>query len=144
MINTLDSMVGYRNERYRLFGRFAARLDDVANFIPARLSVLFIALAAQLLNGRGRAALKTAWRDGRAHTSPNAGFPEAAFSGALGLWLGGANHYHGRRVDKPRIGTGFAGARPRHIRQACRIMLATSLLVFMFAAAVILGQHITV
>jgi adenosylcobinamide-phosphate synthase len=84
MINTLDSMVGYKNDRYLQFGRFAARMDDVANFIPARLSVAFIALTAQLLNGRGRQALKTALRDGRAHASPNAGYPEAAFAGALG------------------------------------------------------------
>lgn len=135
MINTLDSMIGYKNERYLQFGRFAARLDDVANFIPARLSVPVIALATQLLNGRGRAAITTAWQDGRAHASPNAGYPEAAFAGALAIWMGGANHYHGRRVDKPIIGSRYANARPAHIRQACRLMLATSLLFFMLAAA---------
>ena len=134
MINTLDSMIGYKNERYLQFGRFAARLDDVANFIPARLSVPVIALAAQLLNGRGRATIATAWQDGRAHASPNAGYPEAAFAGALAMWMGGANHYHGRRVDKPIIGRRYADARPAHIRQACRLMLTTSLLIFMSAA----------
>ena len=134
MVNTLDSMVGYKNDRYLRFGRFAARMDDVANFIPARLAVPFIALAAQLLNGRGRAAVDTARRDGRAHASPNAGYPEAAFAGALGVWMGGPNHYHGRLVRKPVIGNGLAGARPAHIRQACRLMLTTALLVFMAAA----------
>ncbi len=138
MVNTLDSMVGYKNERYLLFGRFAARLDDAANFVPARLSVPAIALASQLINGRGRSALAIAWRDGRAHASPNAGYPEAAFAGALDIWMGGGNHYHGRLVEKPVIGRGFADARPTHIRQACRLMLATSVLVFMVASISVL------
>jgi adenosylcobinamide-phosphate synthase len=138
MINTLDSMIGYKNDRYLHFGRVAARLDDVANFIPARLSVPLIALAAQWLGGRGRNALATAWHDGRDHASPNAGFPEAAFAGALGIWMGGANHYHGRLVDKPVIGRGLADARPVHIRLACQLMLLTSLLSFGLAAAAML------
>jgi adenosylcobinamide-phosphate synthase len=138
MVNTLDSMVGYKNDRYLYFGRFAARMDDVANYIPARLSVPFIALAAQLLNGRGRTALKTALRDGRAHASPNAGYPEAAFAGALALWMGGPNDYHGRLVEKPVIGNGLGNARSNHIRQACRLMLATSILIFMAAALTVL------
>ena len=138
MVNTLDSMVGYRNDRYLLFGRFAARMDDVANFIPARLSVAFIALAAQLINSRGRSALGTAWRDGRSHASPNAGYPEAAFAGALGLWMGGPNRYHGRLVEKPVIGNGLDNARPVHVQQACRLMLATTVLVFMATATVVL------
>lgn len=138
MINTLDSMVGYKNDRYLQFGRFAARMDDVANFIPARLSVAFIALTAQLLNGRGRQALKTALRDGRAHASPNAGYPEAAFAGALALWMGGPNHYHGRLVEKPVIGSGLGSARPAHIRQACRLMQATTVLVFLAAVTTVL------
>jgi adenosylcobinamide-phosphate synthase len=138
MVNTLDSMIGYKNDRYRWFGRFAARLDDGANFIPARLSVPFIALATRLLGGRAGSVLTTAWRDGRAHASPNAGFPEAAFAGALGMWMGGANYYHGRLVEKPVIGQGLAEARPSHIRQACRLMGTTSLLVFIAAAAFLL------
>lgn len=138
MVNTLDSMVGYKNDRYLLFGCFSARMDDAANFIPARLSVPFIALAAQWINARGRLALATAWRDGRAHASPNAGYPEAAFAGALNMWMGGVNHYHGRRVEKPIIGRGFADARAIHIRRACRLMLATAVLVFMVTAVAVL------
>jgi adenosylcobinamide-phosphate synthase len=138
MVNTLDSMVGYKSDRYLLFGRFAARMDDVANFIPARLAVAFIALAAQLLNGRGRSALGTAWRDGRSHASPNAGYPEAAFAGALEMWMGGPNRYHGRLVEKPVIGSGFGDARAVHVRQACRLMLATTVLVFLAAATTVL------
>ncbi len=137
MINTLDSMIGYTNERYLLFGRAAARMDDAANLIPARLSILFIALAARMLLGKGRPVLRTAWQDGRAHTSPNAGYPEAAFAGALGLWLGGPNHYHGRRIEKPVIGSGAVDARPVHIRQACRLMVVSALLFFMATAAVV-------
>jgi adenosylcobinamide-phosphate synthase len=138
MVNTLDSMIGYKNERYLQFGRFAARLDDAANYLPARLSVLFIALAAQFINGQGNAALATARKDGRNHASPNAGYPEAAFAGALGLWMGGPNTYHGKLVDKPVIGNGLADARRVHIVQACRLMLATSLLFFMAASMAIL------
>jgi adenosylcobinamide-phosphate synthase len=138
MVNTLDSMIGYKNERYRQFGRFAARLDDAANFIPARLSVPFIAVSTQLLNGRGRQVMRTVRRDGNAHASPNAGYPEAAFAGALGIWMGGPNHYHGRLVDKPVIGQGLAAARPVHVRQACLLMTATSLLVFMALSTAIL------
>jgi adenosylcobinamide-phosphate synthase len=138
MVNTLDSMIGYKNDRYLYFGRFAARMDDVANFIPARLSVPFIALAAQFLFGRGRAALNVVRRDGRAHASPNAGYPEAAFAGALGMWMGGPNVYHGKRVEKPVIGKGLGSAGSNHIRQACQLMLATSLLVFIASAATML------
>jgi adenosylcobinamide-phosphate synthase len=84
MTSTLDSMVGYKNERYIDFGKVSARLDDVLNFIPARLSVPLIALAAQALSRTGGRSLHTAWSEGRNHTSPNAGRPEAAFAGALG------------------------------------------------------------
>jgi adenosylcobinamide-phosphate synthase len=142
MVNTLDSMVGYKNERYLHFGRFAARVDDAANFIPARLSVPLIALAAQWVGGRGRQTLATARRDGRAHASPNAGYPEAAFAGALGVWMGGANHYHGRLVEKPVIGRGLAESRPVHIRQACQLMLLTALLTFGLAAAALLLRQL--
>lgn len=138
MVNTLDSMVGYKNDRYRHFGRFAARMDDVANFIPARIAVPFIALASLGLNGRHKEALRTAFRDGRLHASPNAGYPEAAFSGALGLWLGGSNTYHGKLVDKPVIGKKRADTRPIHIPRACRLMLASAVLVFMGAAVLML------
>ncbi len=139
MVNTLDSMIGYKTDRYLRFGRCAARLDDAANFVPARLSVPLIALAAQLLADRGGRALKTARRDGRAHASPNAGYPEAAFAGALGIWMGGPNCYHGQLVEKPVIGQGLGRARPGHIRQACRLMLTTALLAFIAAAAALLA-----
>ena len=126
MVNTLDSMIGYKNETYREFGRVAARIDDAANAIPARVCVPVIALAATVLARRGQPAFKTAIRDGRRHTSPNAGFPEAAFAGALGVWLGGPNRYGDRTVEKPVIGVGLGETRPDHIRRACDLMILSS------------------
>ncbi len=133
MISTLDSMVGYKNERYIAFGKAAARLDDVANFIPARLSVPVIAVAAKLLTGVGMCAFKTAVAQGRRHASPNAGYPEAAFAGALGLRLGGPNIYHGRKIEKPYIGEGFGDVSPGDIPNACALMVASSLVGFMLS-----------
>jgi adenosylcobinamide-phosphate synthase len=139
MVNTLDSMIGYKNEKYLYFGRFAARLDDVVNFIPARLSVPLIALAARLFGGNWRFALTVARQDARAHASPNAGYPEAAFAGALGVWMGGPNRYHGRVVEKPVIGQGLGDVGPAHIQKACRLMLSTSFLSYTIAALMILA-----
>jgi len=129
MVNTLDSMVGYKNERYVLFGKASARMDDIANYIPARLSVPVIALAAQLLAGKGRVALTTAVAEGGNHSSPNAGYAEAAFAGVLGVRLNGPNYYSGERVDKPWLGIRFSRETDiRHIRQACDLMFLSSLL----------------
>ena len=128
MTNTLDSMVGYKNEKYRDFGKAAARIDDIANFIPARAAVFFIALAAQVICKRGKSALRTGFRDGRKHTSPNAGFPEAAFAGALKIQLGGPGIYHGRRVEKPYLGEEYGPADTADIPRACRLMMVASLL----------------
>ena len=128
MTNTLDSMVGYKNEKYRYFGRAAARIDDAANYLPARLSVLFIAAAAQLIGRNGKSALRIGFRDGRKHTSPNAGFPEAAFAGALGVRLGGSGTYHGRKIEKPYLGAEYDPVGPYDIRRACRLMVVTSVL----------------
>ncbi|MCG6908088.1 MAG: adenosylcobinamide-phosphate synthase CbiB [Desulfobacteraceae bacterium] len=128
MVNTLDSMVGYKNERYRSFGRAAARIDDAANYLPARLAMPLIALAAALLAGRGRRTLGRALREGRRHISPNAGIAEAAFAGALGVCLGGPNYYGGVLVDKPFIGSGLGPVVPDHIPRACELMLVTALI----------------
>lgn len=129
MVNTLDSMVGYKNPRYLHFGRAAARIDDAANFLPARLSVLLIGLAAQLTAGlSGRQALHVARREGSHHASPNAGHPEAAFAGALGVRLGGPNIYHGVLVDKPFIGKDLGAVTVGHVLPACRLMRRTALL----------------
>jgi len=136
MINTLDAMIGHRSPRYRQFGVFAARVDDAANWIPARISVPLIAAAAQLLCRRGRAAFSTAAAEGHRHNSPNAGFPEAAFAGALEVSLGGPSRYGGVTVPKPWIGARFGPARTADIRRACDLMLLSSALclVLMIAA----------
>ncbi len=127
MINTLDSMVGYRNESYILFGRASARIDDVANFIPARVSVLLISLGAFLLSFKTCVlAFKTGFSQGSLHKSPNSGFPEAAFAGALQVRLGGPNVYHGILVEKPFIGSEFKDPGKEKIRQACRLMMISS------------------
>lgn len=102
-INTLDSMVGYRDDRWREIGWFSARVDDAANWIPARLTALFAVVAAALLRLDWRSAWRTAWRDGGSQPSPNAGWPEAAFAGALGVRLGGTSSYEGRESEKPYL-----------------------------------------
>lgn len=103
-INTLDSMLGYKKRHYLYFGRSAAYLDDMANFIPARLSALLIIAAASLQGLDWRSGWQILKRDRRAHASPNSGYPEAAMAGILGLRLGGDNYYHGQLVKKPFIG----------------------------------------
>jgi adenosylcobinamide-phosphate synthase len=108
-VNTLDSMLGYHTERYEYFGKAAARLDDLVNLVPARLTALALAAAAWLLSYfsadyDGAAAWRITWRDGRKHDSPNAGYPEAALAGALGVRLGGPSRYFGAVVEKPTLG----------------------------------------
>jgi adenosylcobinamide-phosphate synthase len=105
-VNTLDAMVGYRSARYAKFGWASARLDDLANIVPARVTAGLVAITAPVVGGSGRAALRTAIADGRNHPSPNSGYSEAAFAGALGLRLGGTNAYAGRVEHRPRIGSG--------------------------------------
>lgn len=126
--STLDSMVGYRNERYRDFGWASARLDDILNLVPARLTALFMALAALLLRLDGGRALRTVRRDARKHHSPNAGFPEAAVAGALGIRLGGPAVYFGTPVDKSALGDDLAPVTPEHYRQTVALMYLSSFL----------------
>lgn len=117
--NTADSMVGHRNERYREFGWASAKLDDLVNWIPARLSVLLIAIAAIFVRrADGRQAITTALRDARKHDSPNAGWPEAAYAGALHLSLGGPRSYDGEVHDLPVFGDGRAALTPSDILKA--------------------------
>ncbi len=132
-INTLDSMIGHLSPRYRHFGWAAARIDDAANFIPARLSALLLAAAGTLL-GRGRAALAAAWRDAGHHRSPNAGWPEAAMGGALDLALAGPRRYGERVVNDPFIG-GSGTADAQAIRRAVCLLDATRILIATVLAA---------
>jgi len=131
MVNTLDSMIGYRTERYKDFGSWAARIDDVANYIPARLTALLMVIASGRLS-----LLKFVWQNGRRHASPNSGYPEAALAGILNCRFGGPHIYFGELFDKPYIGTNDRKltTRDMHIavainRRAEVLMLALSLLV---------------
>ncbi|ALA58259.1 adenosylcobinamide-phosphate synthase CbiB [Nitrospira moscoviensis] len=127
-VNTLDSMVGHLDERHRDVGWASARLDDLANWIPARLAALLIVCAAGLTSGRWRRASDSwlvLWRDGGKHPSPNSGRPEAAMAGALGVQLGGVNYYDGRPQERPRLGDGTRTLTRDDIARASRIMVAT-------------------
>ena len=116
MVNTLDSMIGYRTVRYKDFGCVAARIDDVANYIPARLTALLMVLAA------GRPSLlKFVWRNGRKHASPNSGYPEAALAGILDCRFGGPHHYFGELIDKPYIGDNPRPLTTADMQKAVRI-----------------------
>ncbi|MCT9933883.1 cobalamin biosynthesis protein [Planotetraspora sp. A-T 1434] len=125
-INTLDAMVGHRSPRYERFGWASARLDDVANFVPARLTGLLTVALAPAVGGSPRRALAMLRRDGHRHPSPNSGRCEAAFAGALGVRLGGANDYGGRVEHRPELGD---GPRPAvaDIRRSVRLARAVSL-----------------
>ncbi len=105
-VNTLDAMIGHRTERYLSFGWAAARLDDVANAVPARIAAGLTALAAPVVSGSPAAAIRTVVADSDHHPSPNAGVAEAAFAGAMNVRLGGTNRYHGSAEDRGRLGSG--------------------------------------
>ena len=127
MVNTADSMIGYRNAKYRAFGCGAARIDDAMNLIPARLTALLICGAATL-NGRGSAALGTMMRDGRHHASPNAGWPEAAMAGAVDVWLAGPRRYGNRIRQARRFNETGAEADASAIRDSLRALIMAQLL----------------
>jgi adenosylcobinamide-phosphate synthase len=128
-INTLDSMIGHADERYFYFGKVAARLDDVANFVPSRLTALGIAATATVMGEtNSTAALDTWWRDGMKHKSPNAGQPESAMAGALRVRLGGENFYDGEPVTTPIMGEIYARPSAQKAAQAIRVAAAVSIL----------------
>lgn len=126
-ISTLDSMVGYKDERYREFGWFSARLDDAANYIPARVCLLLIPLASLvIMPGRALKIVRTMLHDARKSPSPNAGWPEAGFAAALGVQLGGACSYKGIVHQKPVLGSKEKEIAPADIAKSIRLMWATS------------------
>ncbi len=116
MVNTLDSMIGYKTERYRQFGCWAAHIDDIANYIPARLTALLMVVAA------GKPQLATfVWKNGRNHASPNSGYPEAALAGILNCRFGGPHYYFGQLFPKPYIGTNDRQLTTDDMKTAVRI-----------------------
>ena len=134
MINTLDSMIGYKTERYRDFGCWAAHIDDVANYIPARLTALLMAIASPQ-----KGLLRFIWRNGRRHASPNSGYPEAAFAGILNCRFGGPHYYFGQLFPKPYIGENERELTTADMKYAVRInRIAEVLMVFLVMICLIL------
>jgi adenosylcobinamide-phosphate synthase len=134
-INTLDSMVGHRAAPYTRFGWAAARLDDVANFVPARVGLLLFSLGTWVAGGEPGRCWRIGWRDGGKHPSPNAGISEAAMAGALGVRLGGRNTYDGIEDVRPYIGDPVRPLEISCIPQTIRIMYATSAVGLAFCLA---------
>ncbi len=136
--NTLDSMFGYQNQRYRDFGKVSAKVDDVLNYLPARLSAGCIAWAAVFIRGRSARHAFRAWmRDARKHKSPNAGRPEAAMAGALGIQLGGPARYGGVLKAHACLGRAFSEATRLHIHQASGLVIAAELWFVVLACTVL-------
>ena len=134
MINTLDSMIGYKTERYRDFGCWAAHIDDVANYIPARLTALLMAIASPR-----KSLLRFIWRNGRRHASPNSGYPEAALAGILNCRFGGPHYYFGQLFPKPYIGENERELTTADMKHAVRInRIAEVLMVFLVMICLIL------
>jgi adenosylcobinamide-phosphate synthase len=122
-INTLDSMVGYKSEKYLHFGWCSAKLDDLANYLPSRITGGLISLAALLMRLDFINSIKTIKKDSRNHSSPNSGYPEAATAGALGIKLGGTNLYFGKPVYKPTIGDGRRAIEKQDIQRTIMLMI---------------------
>ena len=137
MVNTLDSMIGYRTERYRRFGTVAARIDDVANFIPARLTALLMAVANFSLS-----TLHFSLKYGRNHASPNSGWPEAALAGILNCRFGGPHYYFGELFDKPYIGENDRPLTTADMKRAVRVNRTAEVLMVLLTAATLffIGQ----
>ena len=133
MINTLDSMIGYRNERYLEFGRFAARMDDIAGWIPARLSAFLMLLVAGRLN-----LLPFVRKYGKAHLSPNSGYPESALAGILDCRFGGPHNYFGEEVWKPFIGENDRPLTTEDMERSVRINRGAEILMVALVTAVLL------
>ncbi len=135
-VNTMDSMIGYKNDKYRDIGRFAARLDDALNFIPSRLSALLMILSADLSGLDAKNALRIWRRDRRKHESPNSAQTESACAGALGVRLAGDAYYFGELHRKPYIGDDTRPIENEDIRRANRLMYITSVMCLAVFAAV--------
>ena len=135
-INTMDSMVGYKNDKYLYFGRCAAKLDDLANLIPARIAGLVMIIAAFLVGLSGPGAWKIFWRDRYHHLSPNSAMTESVTAGALNIQLGGDHYYFGKLVHKETIGDDIRPVCPQDIMQANRLLYMTAVVsLILFATA---------
>ena len=133
MVNTLDSMIGYQTERYKDFGCWAAHIDDIANYIPARLTALLMVIAV----GRPHLA-GFVWRNGRQHASPNSGYPESALAGILDCRFGGPHIYFGEVFDKPYIGTNGRLLTTQDMKTAVWVNRTAEILMIVLVAGVLM------
>ena len=138
-INTLDSMVGYKNERYMDFGKFSAKIDDIANFIPARITGVLIVAASMILRYNYKNSLKMFIRDRKNHSSPNSAHAEASVAGALGVQFGGRVSYFGKEADKPTIGDKIKDFELEDIKKNIKIMYITSFLSLVLFSVILVG-----
>ena len=138
MVNTLDSMIGYKTERYKDFGCWAAHIDDITNYIPARLTALLM-----VITQKGRCFLcKFVWRNGRKHVSPNSGYPEAALAGILNCRFGGPHYYFGQLFDKPYIGENERLLTTDDMKKAVRVNRTAEILMVILTAICIIVRSI--
>ena len=137
MVNTLDSMIGYKTDRYRDFGCWAAHIDDIANYIPARLTALLMVIAA------GKPQLtRFVWQNGRNHASPNSGYPEAALAGILDCRFGGPHYYFGELFDKPYIGENERPLTTTDMQTAIRVNRITEILMMIVVCGGLVVKNI--
>ncbi|MBU3106796.1 adenosylcobinamide-phosphate synthase CbiB [Clostridium gasigenes] len=132
-VNTMDSMFGYKNEKYKDFGYFPAKLDDLFNYIPARLTGIFTIIVAFILKMNWRNSYKIYNRDKNNHSSPNSAHPEAAVAGALGIKLGGSNYYFGKIVEKPTIGDDLDEIKIDHLYKTNKILYGVAIFGYILA-----------
>lgn len=143
-VNTMDSMIGYKNEKYLYFGRTAARMDDILNYLPSRISGLLMTAAAYLLGMDGKNAWRIFRRDGRKHDSPNSAQTEAACAGALQIRLAGDAWYFGHKKEKPTIGDPIRPVCAEDIRLANRLLYGSAVLALLAVCAVGAGIRIMI
>ena len=135
--NTMDSMIGYKNEKYLYFGKAAAKLDDVLNYIPARITAVLFIVSAWLLGFDSRNAMRMMQRDAAKHPSPNGGYAEATVAGALHIRLGGINSYFGKKSFRAYMGEAIERTAPKHIMESIRMMYTATVLFLIFAYALL-------
>ncbi|NFN88614.1 cobalamin biosynthesis protein [Clostridium sporogenes] len=136
-INTMDSMLGYLNDKYRYIGFFPAKVDDVFNFIPARLTGILMCISAPIVGGNPFKSFKIMIRDRKNHKSPNCAYPEGATAAALNIQLGGNNVYFGQVVEKPTIGDKIKELAPIHIKESIKLMYSSQVLMLIIVGVII-------
>lgn len=141
-VNTLDSMVGYKNDKYMDFGMPSARLDDVCNYIPARITGWLVVLSAYLLNYDYKRSYAVMLRDSKVHPSPNSGWPEASVAGALGIRLGGTNYYFGRKSFRAYMGDKTKELQAEEIKKVIKIMYTVSWMAALIFTVIMLGLSV--